>query len=137
MRSMSIIRALAFAGAAFGVVAASGASAGGYGYPGYRAVDYYQGYFNGGYYVGYGGAPLQAMAGGYNGGDYRPAAYSAADVYYYPRVAYGGYVRDYVVPTTVYQPVVRTQYVPVTSVQYQPVTQLRVVRKRCNCVWEY
>lgn len=133
MRCISFIRALAFAGAA---VAAGGASAGGYG-PGYRAVDYYQGYFNGGYYVGYGAAPLQAMAGGYNGGDYRPAAYSAADVYYYPRVAYGGYAQSYVAPVTVYRPVLRTQYVPVTSVQYQPVTQLRVVRKRCNCVWEY
>lgn len=93
------------------------------------AVGYDQGYYQGGY---------QYPAGGYGGGPYRRAAYSAADIYV--NGGYGqSYESAYVVPQTVYRPYLRTQYVPVTTyrayttVAYRPVTQYRVVRKRCNC----
>ncbi|WP_457796679.1 hypothetical protein [Methylocystis sp. S23] len=153
MRFVSIIRSLSLAGAAACVLAAGGASAqdftapffggaytpgpsyaygGGIGIGGgigVGAVGYDEGYYQGGY---------QYPAGGYGGGPYRRAAYSAADVY-----VNGGYAtsyeRAYVVPQTSYRPYVRTHYVPVTTyrayntVHYQPVTTYRVVRKRCNC----
>lgn len=149
MSLVSKIRSLAMAGAALGLLAAGGASAqewgyggayvgagvgfggGGYG-PGYGygAVGYDEGY--------YGGGAIQALTGIYGGGGYRRAAYSAADVY--TNAGYGQtYERSYVVPTTVYRPVVRTHYVPVTTyrayntVHYQPTTQYRVLHKRCHC----
>lgn len=136
MRIASIVRPASFAAVLAGVLAAGAASAqdltepffGGayvpgpnYAYGGggetvvgggFGPVTYNQGYYMGG---------PQYPAGGYGGGAYRRAAYSAADVYVGPR----SYERAYLVPQTVYRPVVRTEFVPVTA--------YRVVRKRCNC----
>ena len=53
------------------------------------------------------------------------------------------YERIYQVPTTVYQPAVRTSYVPVTTYQaqrhiiYLPTTQYRTVRGSCGCETGY
>jgi hypothetical protein len=156
MRFVSAIRSLSLAGAAACALAGSSACAqdftspffggayapgptyvyspfGGVGEP----VGFDQGYFTGGY---------QSPAGGYGGGAYRRAAYSAADVYVnrgYAPVYASTYERAYLLPQTAYRPYVRTRYVPVTTyrpystVHYQPVTTWRVVRKRCNCETVY
>lgn len=148
MRLFSRVRSLVLAGVAIGLFSAGGASAQTFGAPyagGFGAVTYDEGY--------YGGGAIQALTGFYGGGNYRRAAYSAADVYVNagpayapapPHVAYGGsYERSYVVPQTSYRPYVRTHYVPVTTyravqtMHYQPVTTYRVVRKRCHCELEY
>jgi hypothetical protein len=140
MRFVSKLKSLAMAGAAASLLAASGALAQDFDQPffggayipgpsytydggyasvagvgvgvggigigvGVAAVGYDTGYYNGGY---------QYPAGGYGGGPYRRAAYSAADVYVTPVVA-----------RTVWRPVVRTHYVPVTV--YRP------VRRNCHC----
>jgi hypothetical protein len=141
--------------AANGVRAAVGFGAGyGLARHHYRHAGYARGgYYGGGYSTGgyYGGG------GVYYGGEsdydtsYRPTAYSGATGYdygygYAATPSYYGatqsYERAYVVPTTVYQPTVRTSYEPVTAyravqhIQYVPTTQYRTVRKRCNCNWE-
>ena len=157
MRMVSVIGSLAFGAAAL-VFTAGGASAqdftspffggayapapaygygNGYGYGGggigVGAVGYDESYYHGGH---------QYQAGGYGGGPYRRAAYSAADVYTNSGYGHGygySYGRNYVVPQTAYRPYVRTHYVPVTTyrayntVHYQPVTTYRVMRKRCHC----
>jgi hypothetical protein len=110
-----------FFGGAYGP--APSAAYAGYGGPA-RPVAYDQGYYFGGY---------QYQAGGYGGGDYRRAAYSAADVYVSRRPR----APAYVVVERVYQPYIQTQYVPVTTyrayntVAYRPVTQYRMTRRPC------
>jgi len=134
-----------------------GAFALGYGAgTGYRQHHHHAGgYYGAGYYgesAGYyGGAGAYYNDTGSYDTTYRPSAYTAVNGYDY---GYGyaaaqsyyaqpqSYERSYVVPTTVYQPTVRTSYVPVTSyravqhIQYIPTTQYRTVRKRCHCEWE-
>jgi hypothetical protein len=93
---------------------------------GVRTVGYNEGYYYGGY---------QYPAGGYGGGPYRRAAYSAADVYVTnndccacPPCA------------TAYRPIVRAHYVPAPAyrvhrvVRYRPSPHRHVVARRiCNC----
>jgi hypothetical protein len=107
------------------------------GYGGSGGGDYWGGYYGGGG-VYYGDSDNVYGYGGY-GDDYAagvPAAYSALT---YP----SSYERIYQVPTTVYQPTVRTSYVPVTTYQayqhiiYLPTTQYRTVHRRCNCETDY
>jgi hypothetical protein len=90
------------------------------------AVGYDQGYYYGGY---------QYPAGGYGGGPYRRAAYSAADVY-----VSGGYPAPYgrrYAPYPVYRPYARGYYAPTPAyggyynAGYSP---YRGLRQRCQCV---
>jgi hypothetical protein len=108
--------------------------------------DYWGGYYGGGG-VYYGDSGYGYGYGGY-GDEYAsgaPAAYSAATYApsYYQAPSYEGYDRIYQVPTTVYQPAVRTSYVPVTTYQaqrhiiYIPTTQYRTVHRHCNCQTGY
>ncbi|MGA8169876.1 MAG: hypothetical protein WB816_03430 [Methylocystis sp.] len=127
----------------------NGGGYGGYGggYGGYNGG--YGGYYGGGgVYYGDAGYGYGDAGYGYGYGDQYaagvPTAYSAATVnapsFYYNSSAYE---HTYQVPTTVYEPAVRTSYVPVTTYQayrhivYLPTTRYRTVRRHCNCETNY
>lgn len=93
---------------------------------GVGVVGYDQGYYYGGY---------QHPAGGYGGGDYRRAAYSAADAY-----VSGGYyapvpARPYAVARPIHGPYAPGYYAPRASYYrtagYQPYRH--GPRRRCHC----
>jgi len=159
MSFSSIVRAASVLGlAATGVVVALPADAwyyrGGGHYVGYRYGGYRHGWVGAGYgyrhgywrhaygprYGLYAGRYAYHRRWAYGGGDYGGVGYAEGG--YAAAPAYGdSYTNVYAVPTTVYQPTIRTSYVPVTayqqvnSVEYVPTTRYRLITRSCNCEW--